>query len=222
MSEGSKYDVVEIRSYEAGDRLAVRQISCDTADKGKPVERFFRDREAAADILTRYYTDYEPGSLSVAETGNVVVGYIAGCLDTRTYNSVMMRKILPKALAGASARGALWRMETWRLLTALAGSGLFRIWDKIDLDTYPAHFHINLIQDFRGKRIGLQLAERFKQKCDNSGVRGIHVEVLGDNRHGRRFFEGLGFRALCERTLILPEENRLRKSFTIVYGWANK
>src|SRR3989442_159990 len=48
---------MQVRLYEPRDRAAVREICCDTADSGEPVETFFPDREGFADVLTRYYTD---------------------------------------------------------------------------------------------------------------------------------------------------------------------
>ena len=87
-----------IRPYRQADRHAVRAIVCDTAERGGPVERFFHDREVFADLLTRYYTDWEPGSLWVAERDAWVVGYLTGCLDTRRYHRVMAWRIIPMAV----------------------------------------------------------------------------------------------------------------------------
>ena len=69
--------VVNIRLYESRDRAAVRRICCETADNGGPVEGFFRDRELVADLVTRYYTDFEPESCWVAE----VAGAMSACSD---------------------------------------------------------------------------------------------------------------------------------------------
>ena len=38
---------VVIRGFQAADREAVRAICCDTADRGRPIERFFSDRSFA-------------------------------------------------------------------------------------------------------------------------------------------------------------------------------
>ena len=68
---------LRIRPYEPRDRAAVRQICCDTADAGQPVERFFPDREVIADLLTNYYTQFEPQSAFVADNGSGAVGDLA-------------------------------------------------------------------------------------------------------------------------------------------------
>ncbi|HLD69677.1 MAG TPA: GNAT family acetyltransferase, partial [Candidatus Omnitrophota bacterium] len=68
-----------IRPYQRRDRESVRRISGDTANLGKPLETFFRDREIMVDVLMDYYLDYEPASCWVAEHEGKVVGYLCGC-----------------------------------------------------------------------------------------------------------------------------------------------
>jgi len=149
----------------------VRQIACDTADAGGPVERFFHDRQAFADILTRYYTDYEPGSLWVADCDGLVAGYLTGCLDTRRQERVTRRQILPKVILSAIARGVLWHDDAWRLLAAFIGTvALSGFPHRIDLTAYPAHFHINIREGFRGGGLGPQLVEAFRQQAVAMGL----------------------------------------------------
>ena len=208
-----------IRKYQPQDREAVREISWNTADKGRTVDLYFHDHEAVADVLTRYYTDYEPDSLWVAEAVGIVVGYLTGCLDTRRCNRMMLWRVGPRAVAGAVGRGALWRGETWRLLAAMIRTLLLGGTPKVDLDTYPAHLHINLRQGFRGRGLGRQLIERFRRQVQEQGLRGIHLVAWGENQDGRRFFETMGFRLLREQPLVLPEGRGYRRTSTVVYGW---
>lgn len=210
---------VIIRKYRPEDREAVREISWNTADKGRTVDLYFHDREAVADVLTRYYTDWEPEALWLAESDGAVVGYLTGCLDTRRCNRTTLRRIGPRAAAGAACRGALWRAETWRLLAALVRTVLLGGTAKVDLTTYPAHLHINLRQGFRGRGLGRQLIEHFRRQALEQGLRGIHLVAWGENQDGRRFFETLGFRLLREQPLVLPEGRGFRKTSTVVYGW---
>jgi GNAT superfamily N-acetyltransferase len=209
-----------IRNYRPTDRAAVREIACDTADAGGPVERFFHDRQVLADVLTRYYTDHEPGSLWVAECDARVVGYVTGCLNTRIQERVTRRQILPKVILGAIARGVLWHADAWRLLAAFIGTvALGGFPHRIDLAAYPAHFHINIREGFRGGGLGPQLVEAFRQQADRAGVGGIHVVTRGDNAGGRTFFAKMGFRLLCEKPLIMPAGARLHRISTAIYGW---
>jgi len=219
MLETGRNNAVVIRQYRAEDREQVQEISCDTADAGRPIDRFFRDRQIVADWLTGYYIEHEPESLWVAQAEQLVVGYLTGCLDTRTYNRILKRKVLPKMAARAVARGALWQVQAWRLLLGLLGTALLGGIPRVDLDKYPAHFHINLRPGFRGQKIGSRLVERFRRQVAEAGGAGIHVMTLGHNHAGRRFFEALGFRLLHEQPLILPAGRWYRKTSTAIYGW---
>ncbi len=227
LAEGSGTEIVgraaRIRKYQPADRSAVREIACDTADAGEPVERFFHDRRTIADVLTRYYTDYEPGSLWVAECDGQVVGYLTGCLDTHRQERVAKRQILPRVIASAVVRGVLWHAGAWHLLASFAGTVILGgLPHPVDLTRYPAHFHINIREGFRGGGLGPQLMEAFKQQADDAGVRGIHVVTRGDNAGGRRFFEKLGFRLLCEKPLVMPAGAWFKRMTTAVYGWSRE
>jgi GNAT superfamily N-acetyltransferase len=212
-----------VRNYQATDRSAVREIACDTADIGEPVERFYHDRRVFADVLTRYYTDFEPGSLWVAECDGRVVGYLTGCLDTPRQERVTRKQIMPKVVASAIARGALLHVDAWRLLAAFAGTIILGGFpNRIDLVRYPAHFHINVRNGFRGGGLGPQLVDAFTQQAGRAGVRGIHVVTRGDNAAGRRFFEKMRFQLLFEKPLILPAGAWFRKTSTAAYGWSKE
>lgn len=219
MTETSAENAVVIRLYRPEDRMQVREIACATAGGEKSIESFFHDRETIADLLMRYYTDYEPEALWVAAAGPAVAGYLTGCLDTKKYLRILTRRILPRVTAGAVARGALWRLETWHLLAGLIGTGFAGGRPKIDLHTYPAHLHINLRPGFRGRGIGAQLMDSFKQQVEQAGGRGIHLLAAGDNEAGHRFFEAQGFRRLGEWPLFLPEGRWFLRASTVAYGW---
>lgn len=212
-----------VRPYRSSDAPAVRQIACDTADRGEPVDRIFRDRETVADVLVRGYMDYEPEHLWVAECEGRVAGYLTGCLDTRALDQWIERKVIPGAMWRAVARGALWRVQTWHLLGAFAATVLLGGFPhRIDFNRYPAHFHINLHREFRGGGLGRKLVEAFRQQADRAAVSGIHVVARGDNPGGRKFFEAMGFKLLAERPLILPQGRGFTRVSTVVLGWSRE
>ena len=195
-----------IRKYRPEDREAVREISWNTADKGRTVDLYFHDHETVADVLTRYYTDWEPQSLWVAECDGAVVGYLTGCLDTRRCNRTMATEgRSPSGRRERSAGGRCGAARRGGSLAAFVGTALLGGMPKVDLATYPAHFHINLRQGFRGRGLGRQLVERFRGQVREQGLRGIHLVAWGENECGRRFFESMGFRLLRQQPLVLPE-----------------
>lgn len=203
-----------IRLFAASDRAAVRRIACDTADCGKSVERFFPDREVFADLITRYYTDYEPSSCWVGESGGVVVGYVTGCLDTVRQERLMSSSIFPRVLLKALLRGV------WLHPQALAFVRLnWDVWrghrhePPLNLVLYPAHLHVNLAPDYRGHGLGRKLVETFAEFAGKRGSAGVHASVREDNEKGRAFFERLGFREIAEHPVV-----RLEKGGNVLYG----
>ena len=197
----------------------MRTIACETAVRGKPVESVWPDREVAADLLTCYYTDCEPGSLWVAEHAGRVVGYLAGCLGTQRYQRMMARRVVPHAVLGAITRGALWSPQLRRLARAGIATwrhGGFR--QRVPLDRYPAHLHVNIQEAFRGQQVGRRLLERFLAQATSAGVSGIHLAVREENIPARTLFERMGFVRLHSRSFAVPDEGRLKISVTITYG----
>jgi ribosomal protein S18 acetylase RimI-like enzyme len=209
---------VTIRPYESRDRAAVRQICCDTADGGEPVERFFPDREVFADLITRYYTDHEPQSTWVAERDGKVVGYLTGCLDTRRFLRLMAWWYGPLIFLKAIGRGTLWHPQIVKLLSANLGGWLrggFR--RGVSLHEYPAHLHINLQKDARGQRVGPRLIRSFVEQVTAAGIHGIHAGVSADNQQGCRFFEAAGFTPLAREVRFRSPDTQ-RVLSTEIYG----
>lgn len=188
-------ETVGIRPYELRDRGAVRTICCDTADRGEPVENFFPDREVFADLLTAYYTDYEPESGWVGELGGEVVGYITGCLDTRRFIRIMALSIVPRILIKGFRREVMKYPQAKQFVRSNLGLWLRGPKKSVNLDEYPSHLHINLKSDSRAKGLGRDLVTRFLVQAKAAGSCGVHANVREDSERSRKFFERLGFEA---------------------------
>jgi len=210
---------LQIRPYEPRDREGLRQICCDTADAGQPVENFFPDREVFGDLLTNYYTEHEPQSTFVADDGGEVVGYLTGCLDTKRFLSVMKWRIVPAIFFKALFRGTLWHPQTIKLLRTNLG-----LWLKSGhrsgptLDDYPAHLHVNVRQGFRGQHLGQRLVEAFCERARGADVHGVHAGVSAENAKARQFFEQLGFSELSREARMLKPDGSGEILYTILYG----
>jgi len=210
---------LQIRRYEPRDRAAVRRICCDTADAGRPVERFFPDREVIADLLTNYYMEFEPHSTFVADGGAGPVGYLTGCLNTSRYLRIVKWRIAPVALAKALVRGTFWHPQTLRLFRANIGMWLTSEYRSAPaLGEYPAHLHVNVQDGFRGQRIGQRLVEAFFERARDAGVRGVHAGVSADNLRGRHFFEELGFTEVHREPRMRKPDEPGRVLYTIIYA----
>lgn len=56
------------------------------------------------------------------------------------------------------------------------------------LDQYPAHFHINVEERYRGAGVGAQLVDVFARDCWRAGLSGVHV-VTAKGARNVRFYE---------------------------------
>jgi len=204
-----------LRPYEPRDREAVRQICCETADSGEPMDGWFPDREIFADLLMRYYTDCEPESLLVAMSDGRVVGYLAACRDTARFRRMMAFWIVPATVLKAMLRGTLWHPKLRALLWANRHIGQWR--DHVSVDAYPAHLHINLRHNYRGLHIGQRLLDQWLRQARAAEIRGVHAAVNASNTRGARFFKAMGFQPLG-RQLCLHLPRRGRTIETIIYA----
>lgn len=136
-------DELVIRKYKPEDRGAIRKICCDTAFMGKPAEEFFDDRELLADVVSSYYTDFEPESTFIAEAEGRVVGYLTGCKDTKKQKRIFFQKIFPKILLRFIIKGTFLRRKTRQFLynclkSFLKVNSISRMSLKITLHTYTS------------------------------------------------------------------------------------
>lgn len=209
----------KIRPYSDNDRIEIRKICCDTADLGRPVESFFSDRDIFADLITSYYTDFEPESVFVAEVDNRLAGYLLGCLNTKRYIYITAFFILPVIIIKALFRGTFFKkntIEMFRLIIKSWQAGGFK--RKMPLAKYPAHLHIDIKQDFRRKGLGRKLMEKFLFKAKEAKVKGVHLSTREDNAQACVFFERCGFVRVDSYPMFFPSNGEAVAGRTVIYA----
>jgi ribosomal protein S18 acetylase RimI-like enzyme len=195
-----------IRPYKQADRNAVREIAYETSQRASDGSPLITDKQLLADILTAYYTEYEPWSCWVAVQSGKVIGYLSGCTNTARYNRHIALRVLPGTATRAIVRGTLWRQETRRMFNALLRTGFERRRnDKVDLRPYPAHLHINLSSAARGGGLGRKLVALFLEQLSELRVTGVHASVRADNEAALGFFLRMGFEPIGQLGLVLPD-----------------
>ena len=183
------------------------------------MESFFTDRVIFADLLTSYYTNFEPSSIWVAQQDQKVCGYIMGSLKPLRYFLINDLLLTPLIVLKGLFRGVFLKKETWTMilggLKSICIGGLNR---KLDIKSYPAHLHINIDKDFRGLNIGKKLINEFLKKAKDTGIPGIHLSTRGGNTGGRGFFRKMGFIVLGRYPMFMPANKSLRLSYSVIYG----
>ena len=185
---------IVIRPYQPTDRPRLRQLCHDTGYMGASAAWYWRHADSFADIWTGYYTDHEPESLWVATDENRMLGYLAGCVDSR-------RALSPATTILRAARryGLLLRPGTagflWRGIVDALRPGATPI-DEVTDPRWPSHLHINLRPDARGRGVGKQLMAAWFNRLRAVGSPGCHLGTLAENATAIRFFTSTGFRPL--------------------------
>jgi ribosomal protein S18 acetylase RimI-like enzyme len=199
--KGEPMSAIGVRSFQPGDRPAVRDISYATGFMGESAERFWRHRDSWADVWTSYYTDGEPESLHVATMDGAVVGYLAGCIDTAAMHPTTDELIVAAIrrhwlLIRPGTARFLYRamFDGWRDTSGYRGEFVDPRW--------PAHLHIDLLPAARGIGLGTALMERWLGQLALIQSPGCHLSTLIENERARSFFEKAGFRNHDEPTLV--------------------
>jgi len=180
-----------IRAYRPTDRDAIRRIAFETGYMGESIAWLWRDRESFADLITRYYTDEEPESIFVAEGAGGVLGYLTGCVESARVRGAALREI-----RRLIARGALFAPG---FAAFLGRSLLDTLRDRAAPEEaladprWPAHLHIDLLAEGRGRGLGRRLMEQWLARLRSLGIPGVHLGTFAENQAGIRFFEAVGF-----------------------------
>jgi ribosomal protein S18 acetylase RimI-like enzyme len=203
---------INIRPYKIEDREALRTLCCDVADMGGPIENFFPDREVAAEMLTRYYTDYEPESTFVAQGDGQLVGYINGCMDNRRYGLVLFW------LLKAFKNGLFFRPEIHQLVrSGLKNWRRIFAWRKKSFHSHQGHLHIGVVEGVRGRQVGRDLVNTLVAHAAGKGITELAASVHGDNKAAGIFFEKQGFVVRESYPMIMIRQGKEHHYQSLLY-----
>jgi len=193
---------MKILNYQVKDRDAIRKTSLESTVLGEYRTSIFDD-EILADILTIYFTDYEPLSCFVAVKGNQVVGYIMGAQDVRKMRRLMKYKIVPRLIYKALGRGQILRRNNLMLMKKIISSYLKGEFVSPDFSKeYPATLHINIRAEYRRQNLGSFLVDYFLDFLKKKNIRGVHFGVLSES--AKDFFIKLNFNILFAGEYSFP------------------
>jgi hypothetical protein len=110
-----------VRPFQSADAEGPYRVAADAAFFGQPVEKHLEDRQLFCDLVYRYYPTYEPAHAWIAaDLQHEVLGFLAGCVDTASYERAMATQILPYVIGGLVQGRYRLGDRTWRY--AVAGS----------------------------------------------------------------------------------------------------
>jgi ribosomal protein S18 acetylase RimI-like enzyme len=188
------------------------------ANHGLPIENTFSDREVAADLLTKYYTEYEPHSTFVALCDKRIVGYINGCMDNRRYGLVMFWLLMPSLLVKAFKRGIFFRPEIRQLLGGMLKNWrrIF-VWRKSSFHSHQGHLHIGIEGDFRGQQVGRNLLNALVDHAAGLGISELAASVHDGNTAASIFFEAQGFSVRERYPMVMIHDGKEEHYHSLLY-----
>ena len=167
-----------IRAYQKKDAEALKQICVETASvmfRGKKLTE-----RALVDVYCRYYIEHEPENcFVVVDEKDVAKGYILCAKNYDGYQKIFKKNYL----------------KTWNLATYIMGNfALKSIRDYVK--EYPAHLHIDLLQECQGQGYGRKLIETLIRHLKEQKVKGLMLHVSMQNEGARAFYKKCGFQVL--------------------------
>ena len=169
--------MITIRKYQEKDRENLLKICIETSSL--PTESK-KDLDFLNLMFNDYYAIVEPDNCFVAADENdEAVGYILCAENFDRYFKTIKGPYLPmiKKLG----------MKYYTMaISEIAVHSIFR-------KKYPAHLHIDILDDYQGKGYGSQLMDALLEKLKSMNIPGIMLIVDKDNAGAQRFYQRKGF-----------------------------
>ncbi len=185
--------MLQIRTFEESDRNELLSLF-GRAARESPGESLWGHEVSEASVYLVPYMDMETDSLFIALEGGTITGYLTGCIDSSRFPPESER------IANAIREYRLmYRFRTvtffLRSLFDIAGTTIARqpqIGDFQD-PRWPAHLHINVVPEVRGKGVAAALMNRWLDRLREVRSQGCYLQTLEENTRAVRFFERMGF-----------------------------
>jgi ribosomal protein S18 acetylase RimI-like enzyme len=183
-----------VRAVVEADRQELAGIF-GRAGEGSPTASLWGHEASEREVYLGAYMDRVPEYLSVAEMDGALVGYLAGCPDTslvgseseRLVSAIRKHRLYVKpAPLAFLLRAAADSVAAWARRRPTAG-------DFVD-DRWPAHLHIDLVPEARGRGLGSALMARWQGQLTEMRSAGCHLQTAAENTQAVAFFERCGFR----------------------------
>ena len=144
-----------------------------------------------------------------------VVGYCVGTADTSSFAqrwrdefapTVDPKLVPPPDLQTQDVIMNKDDIKQFRKAVYEADCSMLQPWPKT-LQQYPAHLHIDILQEYQRKGWGTVLIQKFFEAVKSLGTSGVHLDMVESNGKARAFYESVGFR-ICPQVLDGGESGR--------------
>ena len=178
-----------IRPGTLADADAIARICLLTGRLGKDATGAYGDDAVLSDVYATPYLHGPSCYCLVWEEDGEVVGYVLGASDTRAFQKWFNEVWWPAASAD---REPVTDMDRDLFKEAAVPTRML----EDDVDTYPAHLHIDLLPEAQGKGAGRALIDACVELQRERGVPGLHLVAENANEGAQAFYPRVGFDAI--------------------------
>lgn len=211
---------IEIRGYKKSDFKDIINICYKTGYNGEDLSELgeFEDIKLFGYIFCAYYPMYESENIFVAIDKETVVGYIMGSKNSKLQEEQYKKKMIWK-IAVRLIFHTIWvHPESYQSVKYFIKNSNYHNAPKNLYEEYPAHFHINILNEYQHMGIGSLLINKFEEYIRNNDIKGVHLRTSNMNKKAIPFYRKNGYELIyqCDgkvwrsvkdyRTLILGKK----------------
>lgn len=193
-------DGYSLRQAQWSDYAGLCNVCLKTGDSGKDATAREDDPDLLGLIYAVPYQVYAPKFAYVVEGPGGVCGYILGALRTPEFYAALREDWFPrqaKRVADPGPDESRWQGSDW---ARYAIHHPEFVYPEV-LHPYPAHGHIDLLEEARGRGIGRRGMQHVMGELKRMGATGMHLQVSPVNFGAQEFYKKLGFRVLEDAVL---------------------
>lgn len=189
-----------LRRAETRDHAAFEAVCLQTGDAGADASAHEDDPSLLGRLFAVPYQVLEPDFSFAVEGSDGVCGYLLGTPDSEAFYQRYVEEWLPtlrQRVADPGPDESRWQGSDW-LRDAVHRPAIVL---PPALHPFPAHGHLDLLAQARGRGIGRQALEFLMARLRTAGAPGMHLQVHPRNHGAQAFYGKLGFTALAETGL---------------------
>lgn len=198
-----------IRPYRATDRADVADVCVRTAAAGGDARGVYSSDLIMPDVYALPYVDSSPDLAWVVEHDGRATGYLVAVADTRSFADWWAREWTTGFVTRHPEPGPATGHDPAYTEAQLLRDGadpdrMVRTLRNGELETHPAHLHIDLLPVLQRRGLGSRLIDTLRAALAERGVPGVHLGYAAENTSAARFYERYGFTALPSATPNAP------------------
>lgn len=189
------------RTHDPREVDQLYDICLRTGNDGKGAEDLLTDPRVLGEVYLGAYLRFQPELAFVLQgPDGAVVGYVLGAADTLAFEARLEKEWWP-ALRARYPLGDPSAEGLHNTLVQLIHTPIHS--DPSVTKDYPAHLHVDILQEGQGGGNGRRLLETLFDALRAKHVPGVHLTVSPSNTNAVGFYEHLGFHQVPEGPMAM-------------------